>query len=230
MSHNPYAPPTAPVADVDTSPPANLNPWFSMWTKPRATIAQIVARDPTHLVVPLAALAGVGETLDRASARSAGDTLDLWAILSIAVIFGPVVGVIGLYVGSALLRWTGSWLGGQASSEHIRTAMAWSGVPVIWGMALWVPELALYGEELFTTATPRIDASAGLALVFFTLVAIEITIGVWAFVVFLKSLGQVQGFSAWKALGNGALALLVIVGPIVLLVVGVLTLDGPSTR
>ena len=43
----------------------------------------------------------------------------------------------------------------------------------------------------------------------------------WAFVVFLKCLGQVQGFSAWKALGNTLLVVPVILLPILLLALAV---------
>lgn len=227
MSNNPYAPPSAPVADVEKPVDAGtLNPWFSMWTKPRATIAQIVARDPTHLVLPLAAISGFSQALDRASMRSAGDTLDLSVIFLFAAIGGAVGGIITLYLGGLLLRWTGSWIGGTATSEHIRAAVAWSGVPLVWALVLWVPELALFGKDLFTTETPRIDASVGMLLLFLGFAAIEVVVGAWAFVVALKSLGQVQGFSAWKALANGLLALLVVIVPIALLAIGVGALNG----
>jgi len=221
MSNNPYAPPGAPVSDVEKPVDIGvLNPWFSMWTRPRATIAQIVARDPTHLVLLLAAISGFSETLDRASMRSAGDTVGVPMIFVLAATAGAVGGIVTLYVGSWLLRWTGSWIGGRASPVHIRAAVAWSGVPAVWALLLWIPELALFGSELFTTATPRIDGSVGLLLLFLAFSAIEIVIGAWTLVVALKALGQVQGFSAWKALANGTLAVLVIVVPIVLLAVG----------
>ena len=35
-----------------------LNPWISMWTKPRSTIQQIVNENPTYLVLVLAAIVG----------------------------------------------------------------------------------------------------------------------------------------------------------------------------
>jgi hypothetical protein len=133
-----------------------------MWTRPRATIAQIVQRDPTHMVLVLAAIAGFGQALDRASMRSAGDTLGLPTIFVAAAVAGPVDGLVTLYLGSLLLRLTGSWIGGKASGEQIRAAMAWSGVPLIWALLLWIPELAIFGTELFTTATPRMDENAGI--------------------------------------------------------------------
>jgi len=45
------------------------SPWLSIWIEPRRTIQAIVDRDPKFMVLPLAALAGIGEALDRASLR-----------------------------------------------------------------------------------------------------------------------------------------------------------------
>jgi len=87
---------------------------------------------------------------------------------------------------------------------------------LIWALILWILGLVLFGQELFTTETPIIDASPFLIFIFVGFGAIDLTVGIWAIVVFLKCLGQVQGFSAWKALGNVFLAGLVVIIPIVL--------------
>ena len=120
-----------------------------------------------------------------------------------------------LYIGSALIRWTGSWIGGKASSLSIRAAMAWSTVPEIWALALWIPALALFGQEMFTTAMPSIQENPALSIAFFGIAAVGIAAGIWQFVIYLKCLGRVQGFSAWKALGNSFMALMVVVLPLV---------------
>jgi hypothetical protein len=198
----------------------SLSPFFSIWVKPRETIRKIVETDLTKYVIPLAMLAGIGQALDRASARSVGDSLPLIAILAICLIFGPVGGIISLYIGGALFRWTGSWLGGQASSEEVRAAIAWSSVPTIFIMPLWIPELLIFGEELFTSSTPRMESNPILAILLLGFAAIEIVIGIWAFVVLLKSLGEVHRFSAWRAFGAVILGILVILIPI-LCIVGV---------
>ncbi len=207
-----------------------LNPWLSMWTKPRATIQQIVDTDPERLVLVLAAIAGFSQTLDQNARMSGGDALGWPIIFLILAIAGPISGLIGLYIGSVLIRWTGNWMSGNASSQNIRAAMAWSSVPIIWALILWIPGLVLFGQELFTTETPIIDATPSLTFIFVGFGVIELTVGIWVFVVFLKCLGQVQGFSAWKALGNVFLAGLVIIIPIVLVVLvvpGKLSLNLP---
>ncbi|WP_152052548.1 Yip1 family protein [Tautonia marina] len=100
------------------------NPWKTIWRRPRATIRYLVATDPTRNVMLLAALSGINSSLSRAVERNAGDLMPLVAILGIAVLLGPIGGIIWLYLGSALLRWVSGWFGGRGESEHIRTAMA----------------------------------------------------------------------------------------------------------
>ena len=195
-----------------------MNPWFSMWVHPRRTIRQIVATNPDRLVLTLAAISGIVQGLTNASNKSQGEHASLAMLLLVNLILGPVMGIIGLWVGASLLRWTGGWIGGQADSRRIRTAVAWSNVPMIWSLLLWVPALLLFGAELFTKATPIIDANLMLSSLFLGFSIGTTVIGIWSFVVCLHALGEVQGFSAWKALLNGLLAMLVVLIPILTIV------------
>ncbi len=198
-----------------------LNPWVSIWTRPRATIQQIVDVNPQRYIWVLAAVSGVADALNQASERSAGDELGLPLILLIVVAAGSIGGIVSLYLFGALFRWTGGWMGGKASAENLRAAIAWSSVPVICSLVLWIPSFAIFGQELSTTETPNIDVNPSLLFVLFGYGAIEMIIGVWAFVVLLKCIGQVQGFSAWKALGNTLLVGLIVMIPIALIIYGI---------
>ena len=200
---------------METTP---MNPWFSMWLHPRRTIRRIVETNPDRLVLLLAAVGGIVEALINASSDSKGENMSLQAILLTSLIGGPLMGVIGLWLGGALLRWTGGWIGGQADSRRIRATLAWANVPLVWSLLLWIPALLLFGAELFAAATPILDAStmlSGLYMVFSFGIGI---VSIWAFVVFLHALGEVQGFSAWKALGNSILAGLVVLVPLLAIV------------
>lgn len=201
-----------------SAPALALNPWRSAWTRPRETIQAIVDSNPEYQVYALAALAGLSQALDRASTRHLGDELSLGVILAIVAIAGPIGGIIGWYISSALLGWTGKWIGGAGSYQNIRAAVAWSSVPVIVSLLLLVPELWLFGKDLFTTETPRIDANL---FGYISLICLEIALAIWAFVLFLKMLGQVQGFSAWRSLGNVSLIVLVILVPVIVLAIAI---------
>ena len=200
---------------METTP---LNPWFSMWRHPRRTIRQIVETDPERLVLLLAALGGIVQGLASSSNKSQGDRVSLTVILLANLVLGPVMGIVGLWLGGILLRWTGRWIGGQADARRVRTALAWSNVPQIWCLLLWIPAILLFGQELFTEATPIIHANSLLAVLYIGFSMGTVVIGVWSFVVCLHALGEVQGFSAWTALLNMLLAFLVILVPLLAIV------------
>jgi hypothetical protein len=116
---------------------------------------------------------------------------------------------------------TGRWIGGEAEPDPIRTALAWGNLPNVAGLLLWLPALALFGREMFTEATPALEAQPWLAVLYLPLGMAWFVLGLWSLVLLLKGIGEVQGFTAWKALGNLLLAGLVIVVPVALFVVGV---------
>ena len=130
--------------------------------------------------------------------------MPLVSILLLGILLGPLVGIITLYLGGALFRWTGSRLGGKATAPEVRAAIAWSSVPTIVALLLYIPELALFGEELFTSDMPSITSPA-LAVALMGFGIIEIFVAIWALVIFLKCLGEVHRFSAWRAAGSCAL-------------------------
>ena len=199
----------------EEAPRTDLNPWFSIWTQPRLTMRMVLDSDPTRMVLLLAMIGGFANALDRASVQSGGDVMSVPVIFAIAAIGGPIFGLIQLYLGGLLVRWTGGWIGGKGSPEGIRAAIAWPNVPLIWALLLWIPELLLYGDEMFRSVTPRMEENWLPALVFG---AAEMTIGVWTIVIFVICLSEVQGFSVWRALGNAVLSVLVILVPVVVVI------------
>ena len=108
---NPYRPPTnedmidkAKATHTEGIDLAAESPFLTIWTRPRATIRAIVDTNPFLHVALLAMVGGVVQTVDRAVQRNAGDTLSLPAILGLAVLFGPIGGLIGLFVGGWFVR------------------------------------------------------------------------------------------------------------------------------
>lgn len=196
----------------------HLNPWLSIWTKPRKTMRYIINTNPTKHVLLLAMIFGIINVLDKSCEKSYGDDMSLYSILLIAILFGGILGIIYLYLNAALIKWTGTWIGGKGSSENIRAAISWGLVPYILVSILWIPELILFGKEMFTSNTPIMDSSLTLSTLFFVFVGIEFIGSIWGTIVGFKCLGEVQGFSAWKALGNYMLSILVVAVPIIVIV------------
>jgi len=189
-----------------TSHALPVSPFFSIWIKPRETIRGIVKTDVKKHVLLLAMLAGISTALSSASSGNWGDHLPLISILAICIFLGPVIGIILLYLFGVIFRWTGGWLGGKASFEVIRAAYAWSSIPIIFVLPLWIPRILLFGEELFTKAKPSMFANP-LSVIILLVFSVA---NIWSFVLLVTCMSEVLKFSAWKAFGAIILGLLVI--------------------
>ena len=195
----------------------SFNPWKTMWLKPRETIREILEYNPQYLVLLLAGLFGIRYALDMAGAYMLGDMFNLWLILAGAIIIGPIIGIISLYISSFLMVWTGKWINGKSSYEHMRAALAWAYIPILWGMLMYLLQIPLFGSELFSSLTPTLSASGLLTSLFIVLSLLGITFDIWSFSLSLKTVSEVQGFSVWKALLNMVLVLLVVLIPLLII-------------
>jgi len=196
------------------TPALAFNPWFTLWTKPRASMRAILDADPKRMVVLLAALGGIGGALDMASLWNLGERFSVPAIILTSLGAGSAIGIVMLYVSGALLSWTGTWLNGRATPVDARSAVAWSTVPQIWALLLWIPELALFGRGLFVSDISDLFGRPVLLIVYLLFIIIELIIVVWAIIVYIKCLAEAQRFSAWKALVNALIVFCILAVPV----------------
>ena len=73
-----------------------LNPWFSIWTKPRDTMKEIFISKPKECVL-LILLGSFVQTLDRASSKNMADSISSPVSLISMVIFGTFVAFLIYY-------------------------------------------------------------------------------------------------------------------------------------
>jgi hypothetical protein len=189
------------------------SPFLTIWTRPRATIRSIVDQDPTFRVLPIAMIGGVVQALQMESLFSAGSLFSIPVILLISVAIGPPLGLILLYVGAWIVELSCRLLGGQARSRDVRAALAWSLVPFLATIPLGIIRIAFLGRDMFIFG--RVDPFAHPILVYGTGIP-ELVVSIWCLVVTVKTLGEVQHFSDFRALNS---MLLLLVPPVVLIVV-----------
>ena len=97
----------------------------------------------------------------------------------------------------------------EGSLAEIRTALGWANVPLVVHLALTLLMTAALSPLLFLSEETQMQAlGAGGAMLFLFYGLASLVLGVWFFVVLLKSVGEVQGSSAWKAWGHLILCLL----------------------
>ncbi|MHB8842535.1 MAG: YIP1 family protein [Candidatus Aquicultor sp.] len=192
--------------------------WFSTWTQPRATIRNVHELKPLYWV-PIIALASINASLNDFKIQS-GDLTPMWSSIGTSLVIGIPLTLVMFYIQVALLEFTGRSLGGKATYERIQTAVALSRIPIVWVLSVWVAKLALFGEKAFRQGSMPQGSFFNNAIVFFNplnstpsevswfgvLGVISAIISVWAFIILLNCLSEVQEFSTGTALINVVVA------------------------
>lgn len=183
---------------------------WTIWYKPRATVRQGLETPSRLFEWIVAACFGITSFLENAKQEHFGDYWSLGLVFTLALIVGPLVGVLSLYVMSSLLRWTGKLIGGRATYAELRTAVAHGWIPFIWTGTLQAVLFALYGKRTFSISSlSDIGDFAFLKGIFLGLLPIWILLGVWIVVISVLCLSEAQGFSGWLALANYVLAFII---------------------
>ena len=186
------------------------NPILSIWTRPRETVRNLLIADPTRYVLLWAVLAGIEQVLLRAATnRQPAPSLPI-AITAVLVI-GSSWGLLVLWLGSLLVRWTGGWMGGTASGQHLRTALSWACIPTVTALLLWIPRLLVFGPNILLGSTRDQGDAPGPLLFSLALAYVNLILGVWGTVLACNTVAEVQGFrSAWQGLANLIVAGLIV--------------------
>jgi len=195
----------------------SVAPFFAILIAPRDTIRHIVDSDPRRGVLALAALSGALSGLEGSwlTAMSGAHAMSaLWPFLvALKVVLFAIWGIAALYIAGWMITAACRVLGGIAPAMHTRAAIAWASIPGIVATGLGVIAL------LAGIVTPH-----GLKPGAFSfppeLAVLNGILGFWGLVLELKCLGEVNRFSAWRALAAQLLLLLfagVIIGLLIAL-------------
>ena len=184
------------------------NPLISIWYRTREVIEEKLEYTSKPQIFWMIVVFGIVFSLDNASIRDLGDRYSLGSILAISVFVGPIIGGLYWLIISLVLHWTSRLLGGAGTWRDTRTAVAWATVVYSAKLVFWIPQLLLFGHELFTSETPRIDSSLLLLTLIFLFGLLETVLQIVFIVVLSKSLGAAHRFSSWR--GFGALVLPVV--------------------
>lgn len=179
-----------------------LNPWLSIWVRPRETISQITAAKPLKTVLLLGVLTGIELCFSFFSSKENLGQFSPVNILLVCLLAGPVAGIAWIFITSTLVKITGYWLGGNGSIMNISAAVAWGNIPIICGL----PFSRLPVLLLLIMPAAEVPAFIQHCAQF-----MYIILFIWSFFITLNCLMHVQGFfSTWSAFFNVLLTELII--------------------
>lgn len=173
---------------------AGLNPWMTMWNRPRSTIRVLAYNRPTYGVFYLAVIYALQAFFFYANWWSLGIRVNYPLYLTVGIIGSPVMGMLWLYLVGEFFYFSGRLLNGSATRRQIRAAVAWSALPFTITLSMWFVLLFCSPEFAF------IQYSGPYSSVF--IVLITLIAKIWSFVLLFQSLCELQYFSTLKSILN----------------------------
>lgn len=187
-----------------------VNPWLGMWLHPRRTIRAIVEYNPRFRFLVLSGIYGLPLMLQISQMFSFAEKLPFVATILISLAAAPCIGVLGLSVAAAIFCVTGRWIGGMGSFLHVRAAISWANVTNIPNILLWAALIWTFRNGAFLHTFSEMHYAGTKLTVVGVVFLGQFVLTVWGWVLFVQALGEVQGFSAWKALVNVLIPFLLI--------------------
>ena len=194
-----------------------INPWVSIWKEPRKTIRNIVNYYGNKYVLTLALLTALVYNLN--GLNDSTPEVDTTLIDMFYPVFfkSLTLGLMAFYFYGFLLYLSGKVFKGKATKGEVYIAMAWSSIPTILGLFLWIPKLMLFGKEWFYENSDLWDNDIYLYSSLF-IIFIDVVLLVYGTVIFIIALSEVQGFSKRKAFFS-SLVVFIIIAMLMLLIV-----------
>lgn len=189
-----------------------------LWTMPRSVFAFIHEKKYDKYVMALLVFAGISRAFGRAVEKNMGDDFGLIGVIAASVLLGGLLGWISYYLYAALLSWTGKWLDGKGDASSLIRIIAYALTPTVVGLLLLIPQIAIYGIELFKSDGDIYSGGIVSNLIFYGSILAEFILGLWTIVLVVIGVSVVQEFGIGKAILNVILPVLVIFVPILLLI------------
>ncbi len=173
---------------------------FKIWTVPQATLSFILAKCSDRHLTVLLILGGAVRALDRVVGRHGAGKQVAANGITIGIIFGTLSGWLTYYCYAWGLSLTGRWLGGRATTDQLRTVLAWALVPSVASLALLLPQVAVLEDDSFRHVYGAyfMDGSSVLLLCQIG----QLILSIWSVIILLKGIALVQGFGMGKSILN----------------------------
>ena len=185
-----------------------MNPWLSIWVKPRKTIRALMALNPSYQLVTLSAIYGLHYLFYTSQFFGLAAVMPTWAIILASIILAIPIGFLVFSLSSFFILLFGKLLGGTGCFKSIRCALSWCAVPNVVNIVLWIILVVFFGGSVFMQGFASTTPEHHLLLLQVCML-LQAGVFLWALVILINGLAEVQGYSVWMGLLNLILASIV---------------------
>jgi len=212
---------------TDETPNPPLRPWHDVWLKPRRVFRTLATTPIGKLDYLLAAAQGTVNFLALCRGGSLANAGGVPEILAAAFVVGPLTGIVGMYLMTAIYVRLGTAAGGTATKAQIFHVLAYSGIPLAVSLGLWLLMAGLAGDSTFLE-TPRPGLDGFLVLLLRLQGFAHGALLLWSVLLQVMGLSEMERLGVPRALGLWAIGQLLILflAIILVLVLDLLGLGG----
>jgi hypothetical protein len=206
-------------------PPTPIRPLHDVWLKPRRVFRELADKPIGATDYLLGAAQGMVSWLFLSREQGAGATSSLGQIFGTAVIVGPIAGIAGLYIMTAIYARLGRRAGGVSTRNQVFHVFAYSSVPLLASLAVWVVTALLAGEMAFIK-TPRADTEPFIDWLLQGQLIIHGLLIAWSYLLQVMGFSEVEGLATGRAFKIWVLGQVLIALALLVLGVAIVSLGG----
>lgn len=177
-----------------------LNPWKTIWRRPRDTIRAIVVENPDYKLWLLATIYAFPVLLSLAQVLMLGNMFTLLPILLGALIIAPLWGYIVFSYFSFFVYQVGKLFRSEGKFKEVRAALAWANAPIIANTFVWLVIISRFGLRLFQNVGEKIMLNRLEVLIVLSLLLLQLLALIFAVIFYVSMLAEVQKFSIGKTI------------------------------
>jgi hypothetical protein len=183
---------------VSTTEP--IRPLKDVWLRPRRVFRELATRPIGAADYLLAAAQGVATSIMLYRTQLAASNAGAGEILGSSFIFGPLAGVVSMYLFAAIYGRLGARAGGKSTRNQVFHVLAYSGVPVAASLVIWMFTALLVGEAAIVER-PGVEIDGFVAFVLRVQFASYMLLWLWTVVLQVMGFSEILGLSTRKAFG-----------------------------
>ena len=179
----------------DTEP---IRPLKDVWLRPRRVFRELSNRPIGAADYLLAAAQGIATSIMVYRTQPSGSGATAGEILESSFVFGPLSGIVSMYLFAAIYGRLGTRAGGKSARNQVFHVLAYGGVPVAASLILWIFTALLVGEAAII-AKPAAEVDGFVGFVLHAQLAAYLLLLFWSTVLQVMGLSEILGLAVRKA-------------------------------
>lgn len=175
-----------------------IRPIKDVWLRPRRVFRELATQPIGATDYLLAAAQGLATAVTLYRTQPAASGFTAGEILGSACIFGPLGGILTLYIFAAIYRRLGQRAGGKSVRNQVFHVLAYGGIPVAASLVLWIFTALLVGEAAIVEK-PATEVDGFVGFVLHVQLAAYLFLWFWAVILQVMGFSEILGLATRKA-------------------------------